>query len=716
MKLVTSLSLITSIALMSSCGNNNSKEKTTTVTDSSVSTNNLLLQPSTLPFQVADFAHIRSSDFKPAFEAGIKQQQDEIKAIADSKEPATFENTLVALEKSGQILRRVNCVFNLLNSANSDSIIQQLNEEVAPKLASLNDELYLNPALFKRVQSIFDHKSELKLDPESGRLLEVYYQHFQMAGAGLTDSAKEQLKALNKEEAGLSAKFTNQLRAAGKASALVVNDKAELAGMSAGEIDAAAQDAKNSKMEGKWKIPLQNTTQQPALQSLSVRATRQKLFNASWTRAEKSDSNDTRATIGRLAQIRAEKAKLLGKPNFAAVTLQDQMSKNPEAVLAFLGKLVPAATANAKSEAKELQALIDKQKGGFQLEASDWDFYSEQLRKEKFNLDENEVKPYFEVWNVLQNGVMYAATQLYGITFKERKDLPVYNSDVRVFEVFDKDGTSMALAYFDYFKRDNKIGGAWMDNLVGQSKLLGTKPVIYNVCNFTKPAAGQPALISFSDATTMFHEFGHGVHGIFANQQYPSISGSQTARDFVEFPSQFNEHWATEPSVFKHYATHYKTGQPMPQELVDKLKKAATFNQGYALTELLAAASLDMMWHTLAPGLPLQDVDKFETEALKKTHLDLAQVPTRYRSSYFQHIWSNGYSAGYYAYLWSEMLDDDAYAWFQEHGGMTRENGQRFRDMILSRGNTMDLAKMYADFRGHAPDIKPMLINRGLAK
>jgi len=450
------------------------------------------------------------------------------------------------------------------------------------------------------------------------------------------------------------------------------------------------------------------------LQSLSNRETRRKLFEASWNRAERNDANDTRATIARIAVIRSQKAKLLGQPNYAAWTLQDQMAKKPEAVTQFLDRLIPAATAKAKAEAKDIQDLIDKQKGGFKLEPWDWDFYAEQVRKAKFDIDENQVKPYFEINNVLQNGIFYAANQLYGITFKERKDLPVYNPDVKVFEVFDKDGTSMALFYCDYFKRDNKNGGAWMDNMVTQSKLLGTKPVIYNICNFTKPAEGQPALISFDDATTMFHEFGHGLHGIFADQQYPSISGSATARDFVEFPSQFNEHWASEPRVFKHYATHYKTGEPMPQELVDKIKKAGKFNQGYSLTEILAAADLDMQWHMIPAGSPAHDVDKFEKDALHKTHLDLPQVPTRYRSSYFLHIWSNGYSAGYYAYLWTEMLDDDAYAWFKEHGGMTRENGQRFRDMILSRGNTEDLATMFRKFRGSDPKIEPMLENRGL--
>ncbi len=390
------------------------------------------------------------------------------------------------------------------------------------------------------------------------------------------------------------------------------------------------------------------------------------------------------------------------------------MAKKPETVEAFFAKLVPAATAKAKNEAADIQKLIDQQKGGFQVQPWDWDFYSEQVRKAKYDLDESQVKPYFEINSVLENGVFYAANQLYGITFKERKDLPVYNSDVRVFEVFDKDGTSMALFYCDYFKRENKNGGAWMDNLVGQSKLLGTKPVIYNICNFTKPADGQPALISFDDVTTMFHEFGHGLHGLFADEKYPSLSGTATARDFVEFPSQFNEHWASDPKVFKNYAKHYKTGEPMPQELVDKIKKASTFNQGYKLTEIIAAAALDMEWHSISADQPVHNVDIFEQQALHRTGLDLPQVPPRYRSSYYLHIWSNGYASGYYAYIWTEMLDDDAFSWFKEHGGLTRENGQRFRDMILSRGNTQDLATMFRNFRGSDPNIEPMLEKRGL--
>ena len=706
---IKTLFYIAAIAMLSSCKNKQAAENNTTM-----SPNNPFASASTLPFQTADFSKIKDADFKPALEEGINQQFAEIKTIAENPDAPTFDNTFVALEKSGQLLHRVNGVFNLLSGANTDSVLQKLSEEMAPKLSSANDAIYLNTKLFKRVETIFNQRDQLKLDSESHRLVEYYYQKFELSGAKLSDNDKESLKKLNAEDASLEAKFTNQLLAAAKKGALVISDKAELAGLSDADIDAAATLAKNNKQEGKWVLSLKNTTQQPLLQSLTNRATRQKLFEASWNRAERNDSNDTRATISRLAQIRAQKAKLIGFPNYASLTLMDQMAKKPENVEGFINRLVPAATAKVKEEEAEIQKLIDKQKGGFKVQPWDWNFYSEQVRKAKFNIDENEIKPYFVIDSVLKNGIFYAANQLYGLTFKERKDLPVYNPDVRVFEVIDKDGSSMALFYCDYYKRENKNGGAWMDNLVGQSKLLGTKPVIYNICNFTKPAAGQPALISFDDVTTMFHEFGHGLHGIFASQQYLSLSGTATARDFVEFPSQFNEHWASYPQVFNNYAKHYQTGQPMPQELVDKIKKAATFNQGYMLTEILAAADLDMQWHEITADKPLQNVDTFEIQALHNTHLDLPQVPPRYRSSYYLHIWANGYAASYYAYLWTEMLDDDAFAWFKEHGGLTRENGQRFRDMILSRGNTQDLATIFRNFRGSDPNIEPMLENRGL--
>ena len=698
--------------LLVSCTNKQPAENKTTM-----SPDNYFASVSTLPFQTADFSKIKDADFKPAIEEGIKQQLDEVNKIAENTDAPTFENTLMALEKSGALLRRVNGVFNLLTGANTDSVLQKVSEDVAPDLSAANDAIFLNTKLFKRVETIYNQRAQLKLDSESNRLVEFYYQRFTLSGANLSDKQKDTLKSLNKEDASLEAKYTNQLLASAKAGALIVSDKTDLAGLSDEELASAAAAAKASKQDGKWMIPLQNTTQQPDLQSLTNRATRQKLFESSINRAEKGDSNDTRATILRIAAIRAQKAKLIGFPNYAALTLMDQMAKKPETVEAFLDRLVPTATAKAKMEAADIQKLIDSQKGGFKLEPWDWNFYSEQVRKAKFDLDESQVKPYFELNSVLQNGVFYAANQLYGLTFKERKDLPVWNKDVRVFEVFDKDGSSLALFYCDYFKRDNKNGGAWMDNLIGQSKLLGTKPVIYNICNFTKPAEGQPALISFDDVTTMFHEFGHGLHGMFANQQYLSISGTATPRDFVEFPSQFNEHWASFPQVFNNYAKHYKTGEAMPQALVDKIHKAATFNQGYRLTEILAAASLDMEWHTISAGTTIDNVDSFEAQALRKTHLDLPQVPPRYRSTYFLHIWSNGYASGYYAYLWTEMLDDAAFAWFKTHGGLTRENGQRFRDMVLSRGNTAeDLATMYRNWLGSDPDIEPMLENRGLVE
>jgi peptidyl-dipeptidase Dcp len=710
MKRLSIVPLIAILALSASCGN----KETKTGEDGGWSSANPFYKASALPFQAPAFDKIQNSDFKPAMEEGMKEQLGEIEKIANNPDSPTFENTFVPLEKSGQLLTRVTNVFYLLTGANTNPDLQKLQEEEAPKLAAHQDAIYLNSKLFQRVETLYNKRESLNLDPESLHLVEYYYQQFVLAGAKLSDEDKTKLKALNKEEASLTAKFNNQLLAAAKAGALIVKDKSKLAGFTEEALDAAAQTAKENDKSGEWMIPLQNTTQQPALQNLTDRATRQKLFDASWTRAEKGDSNDTRATITRIAEIRAQQAGILGYPDFAAWKLQNQMAKTPENVDKFLSQLVGPAVAKAQKEAADIQSLIDQQKGGFRLAPWDWNFYAEQVRKARYDLDESQIKPYFELDSVLKNGVFYAANQLYGLTFKERKDLPVYQKDVRVFDVMDKDGSQLGLFYCDYFKRDNKQGGAWMSNIVGQSKLLNTKPVIYNVANFTKPADGQPALLTFDDVTTMFHEFGHALHGFFASQEYPSLSGTNVPRDFVEFPSQFNEHWALNPKVLEHYAINYKTGKPMPQSLVDKIKKASTFNQGYALTELLAAAELDMQWHTISAKDTIKDVDSFEKNALRKTHLDLSQVPPRYRSSYFLHIWGNGYAAGYYAYIWTEMLDDDAFSWFQENGGLTRENGQRFRDMILSRGNTEDFNKLFKDFRGHAPDITPMLEDRGL--
>jgi peptidyl-dipeptidase Dcp len=670
---------------------------------------------STLPYQAPPFDRIKDSDFQPAFDEGMKEQLAEIDAIANDPAAPTFENTIVPLERSGRMLDRVSNAFSALTGANTDDALQKVEVAEAPKLAEHQDAIFLNAKLFARVQAIYDKRASLNLDPEALQLVEVYQRYFIHAGAQLAEADKAKLRELNKQTSTLETAFEQKLLAAAKAGALVVDKKEALAGLSDGTIDAAAQGAEANGLKGKWVLPLQNTTQQPALQSLTNRATREELFNHSWMRAEKGDANDTRETISELAQLRAQKAKLLGFSSYAAYVLEDQMAKTPEAVEKFLAQMTSATAAEEHKEAAALQAVIDKSGTHFDLKPWDWELYAEKVRKAQYDLDEDQIKPYFELNNVLVNGLFYAANQLYGLTFKERKDIPVWQPDVRVFEVFDKDGSQLGLAYFDYFKRDNKQGGAWMSNLVGQSKLLGTKPIIYNVANFTKPAPGQPALISFDDVTTMFHEFGHGLHGLFADQRYPTLSGTNVARDFVEFPSQFNEHWALYPDVLKHYAVHYKTGAPMPQELVDKIKKAATFNQGYDLGELLAAAQLDMQWHALPATAPKQDVDTFEANALKAMGLDTDDVPTRYRTSYFLHIWSNGYAAGYYAYLWTEMLDDDAFHWFVTHGGMTRANGQRFRDLILSRGHTEDYGPMFRAFYGQDPDIGPMLEHRGLA-
>jgi peptidyl-dipeptidase Dcp len=675
--------------------------------------NNPFFAPSTLPFQAPPFDKIKDSDYQPAIEAGMAQQREEIKTIADNPAPPTFENTIVAMEKTGRLFDRSMSAFNAVTGANLNPELQKVQEIEAPKLAAHSDAIFLDAKLFQRIKTLYDKRDSLKLDAESYRLLDYYFKKFVHSGANLSEADKTALKKLNEEESTLSQNFTTKLLAATKDGALVTTDKNALAGLTDAQIAAAAEAAKGRKVEG-YVISLQNTTQQPDLTALQQRSTRQTLFENSWNRAERGGANDTRQTVSRLAQLRSEKAKLLGFPNYAAWKLEDQMAKNPDAAIKFMDSLVPGTTAKAHSEATDIQNLIDSQKGGFQLQPWDWEFYSDQVRKAKFDLDESQIKPYFELNNVLENGVFYAANQLYGITFKERKDIPVYQSDVRVFEVTDADGKPLALWYCDYFKRDNKNGGAWMDSLVGQSKLLGTLPVVFNVANFAKPAPGEAALLNFRDVTTMFHEFGHALHGMFANTTYPTLSGTGVARDFVEFPSQFNEHWALYPSVFQHYAKHYKTGEPMPADLVAKIKKSKTFNQGYDFTEIVAAAQLDMQWHTLPPTTPLQQPDEFEKKALEKTHLLLSYVPSRYRSSYFAHIWGGGYSAGYYAYIWSEMLDDDAYHWFEEHGGLTRANGDRFRKMVLSRGNTEDLEKMYVAWRGAEPSTEPMLKERGL--
>ncbi len=668
---------------------------------------------SSLPFHAPPFDKIKDEDYQPAIEAGMARQLAEVRAIAGNSAAPTVENTLVPLEKSGALLDRAMLAFNGVTGANTNPTLQAAKSALAPKLAAQHDAIYLNAKLFARVSALHEKRELGGLDPESKRLIEVTYEEFVHAGARLSPADKEKLKKLNEESSTLSDTFSKRLLAANAEGAYIAPTPAPLAGMSDSQLAAAAQAAQAKHVKG-YVLPLQNTTQQPAFSYLSERTTRQAIFDNSWNRTERGDANDTRTIVSRLAQLRAERAQLLGFPNHAAWTLENQMAKSPEMALEFMSTLVPLATDRANREAKDIQAVIDSSGARFPLEPWDWEFYAEQVRRARYALDDAQVKPYFELGNVLENGVFYAATRLYGITFKELDNIPVYQPDVRVFEVSDTDGKPLALFYGDYFKRDNKNGGAWMSTFVTQSKLLGNRPVIYNVANLPKPAPGEPALISFDDVTTLFHEFGHALHGMLADTEYPSLSGTATARDFVEFPSQFNEHWAMYPEIFEHYARHYKTGAVMPKELSDKIKSAQNFNAGYRMTELLAAAELDMQWHTLPPGAALQNPDAFEKAALTKTHLDLKEVPPRYRSTYFSHIWGGGYSAGYYAYLWTEMLADDAYQWFEENGGLTRANGDRFRRMVLSRGNTEDLAAMYAAWRGRAPKVDAMLKDRGL--
>jgi len=668
--------------------------------------------PSPLFDQAPPFDRIHDADYQPAIEEGMRQQLAEIHAIAADTAAPTFDNTIIAMERSGTLLRRVTNVFFSITSSNTDDTLQQVQTDEAPRLAAHADAIFLNDTLFQRVRSVYDRRATLGFDSVQLFLVERYYRDFVRAGALLSDSDKVRLRALNQEEASLSTAFQQKLLAATAAAAVEVSDSAQLDGLSAGDIGAAAQAASERHLTGRWLLTLRNTTQHPLQASLRNRALRERLFRASIDRAEHADSNDTRATVTRLAQVRAERARLLGFPTLAAFVLDDEMAKTPEAAIGLLTGLVPAATAKARGEVAAMQALINSQQGGFTLAPWDWQYYAEQVRTAQYALDEAQIMPYFEMDRVMRDGVFFAANRLYGLTFTERHDLPVYHPDVKVFEVFDADSSSIGLFYADYYKRDNKQGGAWSGDFVNPSSLLGTRPVVFNNCNFTKPAAGQPTLITYDDVETMFHEAGHALHDLLYAVPYPRLAGVPT--DFGELPSQIYEHWALDPVVFARYARHYQTGEPMPRALVDRIRRARTFNQGFATTEYVAAALLDLAWHMLPPGPAQPSVDSFETQALTRYAVNVPEVPPRYRTSYFAHIWDGGYQATYYAYLWSEVLDDDAGAWFTEHGGMTRANGQRFRDMILSRGGSADVGAMYRAFRGRDPVPGPMLAKRGL--
>jgi peptidyl-dipeptidase Dcp len=687
--------------------------KPTATASATLPASNPFAKPSTLPFETPDFARIKDSDYLPALLAGMAQQKREVTAIANQTATPSFDNTVVAMERSGLLLERANLAFNAVNGANTNDTLQATDTKTAPLFAAHNDFIFLNAKLFQRFKYLDDHKAELNLNPEQAKLLDVYYKQFVHAGAELPTAKQAQLKVINKRLSTLQSAFGQKLLAAAKAGALHVEDASALAGLSQEQLASAQDAAKGRKVSG-YVIPLQNTTQQPLLDSLTSHDTRQKLFEASLNRAEHGDANDTRGIVSELAQLRAKKAALFGAANFADYNLYDQMAKDRATAVGFLDRLAPPVAAKERQEWADIVGLAKSQGANFQPTPADWNFYAEQIRKQRYALSADDVKPYFEFNKVLTDGVFYAANQLYGLTFTERKDIPTWSPDMRVFEVHDQDGKELALFMIDPWKRDNKSGGAWMSNLVNQAYLRGTKPVIYNVQNFTKPAPGQPALITWDDVTTMFHEFGHALHGMFASQTYPTLSGTNVARDFVEFPSQFNENWALDPKVLPHYAVHYQTGQTIPPALVKKILAARTFNQGYEVGEALEAARLDLDWHSLPATAPRQDVDKFEADALAKGGFDVADVPPRYRSSYFLHIWSNGYSASYYAYAWTRMLGQDAFATFEKNGGLTRANGQRFRDLVLSRGNTLDYAEMYRAWAGHDPEIQPYLDYYGL--
>src|SRR5215469_6031690 len=677
--------------------------------------------PSTLPFHLPPFDRIHDRDYRPAFEAGMAEQLRQVADIAHNSEPPTFANTIVALERSGRLLERVETTFSNLNSCNSDPEMQQIDTEMAPLLAAQRDTIFLDPKLWARVDALYNRRASLHLDPESLQLLTRYHTQFVRAGARLTPDQQARLKDLNKQISTLTTRFKQNVLKATAEGAVVVDDVAQLEGLSAEQIGAAAEAAATRGMKGKWLITLQNTTDQPVLASLANRELRERIYKASISRGL-GGSTDNTAVIAELVRLRAERAALLGYPDHAAYQLADESAGTPEAVRDMIAQVAPAALARAHAEAADIQRLIDAQAAAagtasFALQPWDWFFYTEKVRKERYDFDQAAVAPYFELDHVLKGGVFYAAHKLYGLNFRERHDLPVYQKDVRVFEVSDADGKPLALFLADYFARDNKQGGAWMSSYVRQSRLLERKPVVANHLNIPKPQPGQPVLLTFEEVTTLFHEFGHALQGMLSDVHYPLLAGTAVPRDFVEYPSQYNEMWAREPAVVAHYARHYQTGEPMPAELLEKVLAAQRSNQGYATTEYLEAALLDQAWHQITVGETpsAQQVPEFERHALEASGLDYAAVPPRYHSTYFSHIFESGYSASYYAYLWSEVLARDTGQWFHMHGGLTRANGDYLRTRVLARGRSEDPQLLFRNFYGHAPEIGPLLEYRGLA-
>ena len=677
---------------------------------------NPLLTESTLDYQAPDFSKIRPEHFVPAIKEGIRLQLAEIDSITSNTAAPTFKNTVLAYEKSGRVLARATSILSGLVGANGTEELQKIDEETTPLLSDHQDALLLNEKLFARIKAVYEARHSLQ--GEDLRLTELLYEQFVHEGALLSDSDKVTLKKLNSEIAVLQTKFTNQVNAGTKEAAVLVDKVEELDGLSQEAVTRAAEAATTAGHKGKYLLEQTNTSRPGYLAELNNRDVRRRVLEASLARCSSGDSTNTHTTITRLASLRAEKAKILGFPNFASWALKDQMAGRPEAVERLIQQLTPACRTKVAADVAELEAFAQKTEGkGFKLAAWDLDYYAERLKKAKYDLNEADLKPYLVLDSVLKNGVFYAANQLYGLTFKPRPDIPVYADGVQVYEVFDQDNTPMALFYTDYFRRPTKTGGAWMSNFVQQSTLFGTKPVIYNVCNFQAPAKGEPAFLTSDDVETLFHEFGHALHGLFASQKYETLSGTNTPRDFVEMPSQFNEHWMTDSLVLRHYARHYKTGEAMPQELIDKLKATATYGQSYSLAENLAAVAIDMAWGMLPAGETVKDVDAFERDVLTRAGLDFALVPPRYRSAYYLHVFAGAYASGYYSYLWTEVLDHNVYDWFASHGGLTRQNGQRFRDEVLSRGNTAPVGTFFTTFTGlQEPDMSSLLRFRGLTK
>jgi peptidyl-dipeptidase Dcp len=695
---------------------------TTMPTKTSLAADNPFAHESTLPYKAPPLDKIKDEHFTPGLLAGMAEQRQEIDAIANDPAAPTFENTIVAMERSGQLLTRVNAVFGNLTASNTNPQLEKMQTEMAPKLSAHSDAIFMNPKLYARVHALYQRRNSLELDAESLRLLERYETLFVRAGAKLAEGDKDKLKQLNERISSATNEFRQNVLNGDNDSAIVIDTRADLDGLSDEQIAVAAEAAKARNLQGKWVIALLNTTGQPTLSQLKHRAVRERLYKASINRGW-SGKFATTGQIAQIVKLRAERAALLGYANHAAYVVEDETALTPSAVNNMLAQLAPAAVANAKREAADMQRLIDAQakangSESFQLQAWDWDFYAEQVRAAKYSYDESQVRPYFEMDRVLRDGVLFAAHELYGLSFKERKDIPTYQKDMRVFEVFDADGSKLGLFFVDWYARSNKRGGAWMNSFVEQSRLMGTKAMVLNNLNIPQPPQGQPTLLTFDEVTTAFHEFGHALHGLFSNVQYPQFSGTNVPRDFVEYPSQYNEMWATEPRVLANYAKHYQTGAPMPKELMDKVLAARKFNQGYATTEYLAAAILDQSFHQLAASnTPAPaDIEKFETAALKAAGVDFAPVPPRYRSTYFMHIFSSpvGYSAGYYAYIWSEVLARDTEHWFDTHGRLKRENGDLLRQKVLSKGFSADALTIFRDFYGKAPEIGPLLEARGL--